>query len=238
MVQPIGFGLYNGTSGLAMFFAYLGAVSGKTVYTGLAREAVDAFHSQVRTRAVSSIGAFDGIGGAIYALSHLARLWNDQHLMSEVNDLVSRVISSIEKNRALDVGEGAAGCIAGLLSAHGASRRNAFLKAAVTCGEQIIRYWSPADTPLTGFAHGAAGISLALLELWRETGRQDFLEKAREVVQYERNLFSAEHGNWPDLRLDSTRTDSPGVSGYKSAWCHGAIGIGLARVRCQPASAS
>lgn len=230
-IQPIGVDLYWGTSGLAMFLAYLGAVSGNAVYTDLARETVRAIRVQLGGRAAESLGAFDGLGGLMYVLSHLSRLWNDQDLIFEVQELAGRAASLVEKNTSLDVGEGAAGCIAGLLSAYASSKASVFLDVAISYAEQIIHHWSPTETALAGFAHGAAGISVALLDLWRETGRRDFLEKAREMIRYERALFSVEHANWPDLRQRTDKTIALGLHRYKTAWCHGATGIGLARVR-------
>ncbi|MBL8222691.1 MAG: hypothetical protein JNL62_25860, partial [Bryobacterales bacterium] len=64
-----------------------GAVSGNAVYTDLARETVRAIRVQLGGRAAESLGAFDGLGGLMYALSHLSRLWNDQDLIFEVQEL-------------------------------------------------------------------------------------------------------------------------------------------------------
>ena len=125
-------------------------------------------------------------------------------LTRESEEHVSRLTELIERNRSLDIGDGAAGCIAGLLSVVGKSDSTIFLDTAVLCGEQIVRSWASVDAPLAGFAHGAA-----LLQLWRETGRADFLAKAREVVHHQRGLFSSEVGNWPDLRPDIDSTRSP-----------------------------
>jgi lantibiotic modifying enzyme len=85
---------------------------------------------------------------------------------------------------------------------------------------------------LTGFSHGAAGVSWALLELAVLTGEERFREAARAGIAYERSLFSREMGNWPDLR-EQPRIN-PTVSDHRNtfmvAWCHGAPGIGLARL--------
>ena len=138
LIQPIGFGLYGGTSGLAMFFAYLGAISGNAAYTGLARETVKTIRLQVGNRAVGSIGAFEGLGGVIYALSHLSRLLNDQDLILEADELagrVARLIETTERSTLVRV----TGCIAGLLSVYGLSKAPAFLNVAVACGEQVMR---------------------------------------------------------------------------------------------------
>jgi lantibiotic modifying enzyme len=73
-------------------------------------------------------------------------------------------------------------------------------------------------------------MGLALLELFAATGRGEFLDGGRAAFAYEDRLFDPQRGNWPDLR-----PYPPGHSlsalRYKTAWCYGAAGIGLARLR-------
>jgi len=88
-------------------------------------------------------------------------------------------------------------------------------------------------------AHGAAGIAWALCELATLSGKERFLLTAREALVYERSLFSRAHGNWPDLRVSTAPEGGSGKSpGEKKAdatsWCHGAPGIGIARLMCLP----
>jgi lantibiotic modifying enzyme len=56
------------------------------------------------------------------------------------------------------------------------------------------------------------------------------------AIDYERSLFSAEVGNWPDLRVFDVPQDQATATPfrYPTAWCYGAPGIGLARLRCLP----
>jgi len=78
---------------------------------------------------------------------------------------------------------------------------------------------------LTGFSHGAAGIAFALLCLHGACGDARFLAAAEQALDYEAAVFYQSQGNWPDFR--SAQKISP-VCG--NTWCHGAPGIGLARV--------
>jgi lantibiotic modifying enzyme len=52
---------------------------------------------------------------------------------------------------------------------------------------------------------------------------------AEDALAYESALFDPSENNWPDLRGDRTRTD-PSAPAFMVAWCHGAAGIGLARI--------
>jgi lantibiotic modifying enzyme len=159
----------------------------------------------------------------------------------------------------LDITSGSAGAIAGLLDllplADGdAARRGRLLDAAARHGRRLVDrarrgergwHWAPEAAPATehglcGFSHGAAGMAWALLALHRATGEPDFAHGGREAMRYERSWFSRDEQNWPDLRslYDPTLgalADAAAAQGgrrlaYMSAWCHGAPGIGLARL--------
>jgi lantibiotic modifying enzyme len=85
---------------------------------------------------------------------------------------------------------------------------------------------------LTGFSHGASGAACALLEVAAITRQAELATVAEQAFSYERSLFDPEVRNWPDLRTGhGAVTDRRGPSSYPVAWCHGAAGIGLARLR-------
>ena len=149
--------------------------------------------------------------------------------------------ASIAADRSFDVLKGAAGAILGLLALHRTAGDEAALAAAVACGRHLLQ--SRATDPdgnlgwhahpgrtrhLTGISHGAAGIALALLRLYRSTGDADFRAAAEQALTYERKLFMPRSGNWPDLRFRAF----PDGADTTCQWCHGGSGIGLARVAC------
>ena len=102
---------------------------------------------------------------------------------------------------------------------------------------------------LLGLAHGAAGMAHALLELYHATGNEAYRYAAEQAFLYEHQFFDAQESNWPDFRhipvsdylvagrMDDLRDDlkagrvPPYTLQYGEAWCHGAPGIGLTRLR-------
>ena len=54
-------------------------------------------------------------------------------------------------------------------------------------------------------------------------GREDFAAAASECLAFEDSSYDAERHNWPDLR-------GGGAPTFPCQWCHGAPGIGLARL--------
>jgi lantibiotic modifying enzyme len=82
---------------------------------------------------------------------------------------------------------------------------------------------------LTGFAHGMSGIAAALLEFYHITQNEDSLNLALSAMNYENSCFNTDVNNWPDFRqFDTSRKQKNNCS---MAWCHGAPGIGLQRLR-------
>jgi lantibiotic modifying enzyme len=95
------------------------------------------------------------------------------------------------------------------------------------------------EPPLGGFSHGTAGIAYALLHLAGRSGDERFRDCALSALEFDRSLFVPELGNWADLRVFPNRKpkggrvdeDGPGEARTNMvAWCHGAPGIGLARL--------
>jgi type 2 lantibiotic biosynthesis protein LanM len=244
-LAPVGMDLYSGLPGIALFLSYAGTLLRDDTYTSLARRAVDGILSHIDqfSSDLPGIGAFEGWGGTLYTLTHLALLWNDEELLSQGEELVEVISGYIDEDENYAVMDGAAGAIATLLTFHHATPSASALQTAVVCGDHLLSTAQTMETglgwvvprlgprPLLGFAYGAAGIAWALLRLADASGCQRFRDSARKAIAYERSLFSAQAQNWPDLRQVSVK-DEP--EQFPVAWCHGAAGIGLARLRILP----
>lgn len=249
-LDPLGIDLYDGLPGVALFLAYLGAITGEERYTALAQAALMTLRRQVERNQsfITSIGGFDGWGGVIYTLTHLGTLWDEQALLGEAEAIVEYLPTLTEQDELLDIIGGAAGCIGSLVSLYRCAPSERMLTAVIQCGDRLIARaqamehgigWTTKVVgikPLTGFSHGTAGMAWALLELAALTGEEHFHAAALSAHAYERSLFSPEAGNWPDLRdlETSRRTLDDGERSFAMAWCHGAPGIGLARLRSLP----
>jgi type 2 lantibiotic biosynthesis protein LanM len=248
-IHPLDPGLYDGLSGCSLFLAYLAAETGDRSYERVARKALTLARRHLdRGRAsgvrVAGLGGFTGIGGIIYTLSHLAVLWDDASLLDEAKAYSADVPALVAADGTLDVIGGSAGAIAALHVLGGISASDGVLEAAVLCGERILHQQQPqgtgvawktdvdCDRPLTGFSHGAAGIAWALLKLAAWSGEARFRQTAEAAIAYERSTFVAEQANWPDHRARPGGARS-GVR-CEVAWCHGAPGIGLARIDSLP----
>ncbi len=238
-VAPIGLDLYDGIPGVAIFLAQLGSLSGDRRYSELAGAAARTVQQQFEATSTHDVvGGFTGWGGIIYMLSTLGALWADTALFDEAEAALRLLPEFIRRDKALDVIGGSAGCALALRSLHACRPSGLIVDLARACGERLLETaqtmkdgfgWPCGGSntePLTGFAHGSAGIGLALLEIARLTGDAQFREAALKAFAYERALYSSEHRNWPDLRENA-------AAQFAAAWCHGAPGIGLSRLCAQ-----
>lgn len=245
-LDSAGFHLYDGLPGIILFLAYLGAVTREDRYTALALAATATLRGKIEALLSSPmpIGAFHGWGGVVYTFTHLGVLWDQPDLLDEANRLVERLPMLVEQDERFDIISGAAGCIGGLLCLYSCAPSEQIRAAVVKCGAHLVERaicmeqgvgWVSKGTarlPLAGFSHGAAGIAWALLEAAALTGEARFRSTALAAMAHERSLFCPAQGNWRDLREFDVSGQTPNRDGetFMTMWCHGAPGIGLARL--------
>jgi type 2 lantibiotic biosynthesis protein LanM len=246
--------LYDGNAGIILFLSYLGIITGNTRYSDMVESAYLTMHKQVERfeAQLQAVGVFEGLGSVIYLLSHLGTIWNDPTLLAEAHRLAKRLPDLIQKDTALDLLSGSAGCILSLLSLYHASPKPEILAIALMCGDHLLEKARPAKDglawelsmsaePPTGMAHGTAGCSLSLFALAAISGEERFHRLALATLAYERSIFSPQTQNWPDLlEPEKSRvarhaplTTENGTR-YQATWCHGAPGIGLSRLASLP----
>ena len=236
----LGPNLYDGTSGIALFLAELHAKTSeeahrRTALGGLRQASLASGASDDE----SALALFVGRLGVAHAGRRIGALTSKDLPESSAS---STDLSDARPNRKVDLISGKAGAILALLAWYRGGEAK-FLRAAVRLGKEVCRAalrqgpcwswvadWSSDESGprLTGLAHGAAGIGLALMELYDATGEELFFDAAAGAFAYEDELFDRQHGNWPDLR----ETDEPSSTPrFAIAWCHGCPGITLARLR-------
>lgn len=235
---PLGADLYSGLPGVALFLAQLGAITGEQRYTELAQAALSTLRRLLDRSEVTLIGGFNGWGGVVYMLAQLGALWSQPELLCEAERLAESLPVLIANDTHFDIVSGAAGCILSLLSLYHCAPARRTLDLAIQCGDHLLATAQPQDQgvgwpvptlaseAMLGLAHGAAGIALALGRLATASGEERFRAAALAALAYERSRFVPEYGNWPDLR--ATKPDQPPL--FPNFWCHGAPGIGLARL--------
>jgi lantibiotic modifying enzyme len=172
----------------------------------------------------------------IYALCLCADLLSEPALRDDAA-MAARLITPewIAGDEAFDLMSGSAGAILGLIALYQAAGDGAALETAVRCGDHLLAHRQAAGPGaawrtgraqfMTGLSHGAAGIALALLRLARSAGHDRFKAAADDAIRFENSTFDAAERNWPDFRYHTEARPA-----FMNTWCHGAPGIGMARL--------
>jgi type 2 lantibiotic biosynthesis protein LanM len=240
-LRPLRMALYDGVAGVALFFAALEHVSGDGGRIASAallplRRFIASADTNRMIEEGYTLGAATGIGSFVYVLSRCARFLQDSALLGDARAAAERITPGrIAADDAYDVTAGAAGAILGLLALHEATGDSVVLGRAELCGDHLLEKREPTGSGrawrsingrfMTGLSHGAAGIALALLRLSAASGAGRFREAAEEAMAYEDSVFDETEGNWPDFRHAPEQPLT-----FMNTWCHGAPGIGLARL--------
>jgi lantibiotic modifying enzyme len=238
-----GASLYEGTAGIAIFLAHLFSFSRDTIHKCTLEGALKHVLGQLGSRdELPDIGFYTGLTGIAYTLIEAGQILQHDRLVERgINELL-RLRQVKPDPQTVPVISGSAGVIPVLIDVASRFGRGELIETALLHGENLLagadksaHGWSWETRArwlrnLTGHSHGTAGIAWSLLELHAATGDERFRNAAREALRYERHHFNAERRNWPDFRkLDESGTwHEPRCA---TAWCHGAPGIGISRLR-------
>jgi type 2 lantibiotic biosynthesis protein LanM len=242
-VGLLGTAFYHGQGGIAVFLAALERAFPGEGYGEAAAGALRLLSEGLRlfgrphdTGDKVSLGGMSGLGSLVYSFLRAGELLRRDDFIGDAEKLTGFISEPlIEADKDLDVMAGSAGAILALLALYRHTGGEPLLETATRCGRHLLnrrvpaaagfRAWPTVDGKLlTGFSHGAAGISYALFKLFEQSGLSEFREAACEGMEYERHVFVPEQSNWPDFRSSEQEPTFP------NQWCHGATGIGYSRL--------
>jgi len=251
--QSLGATVYDGTAGVSAFLASLFKCSSEPLHRSTALAAIrHAMEHRSNPGDQFAAGVFSGGFGIALTAIEVGQQLETPDLVESGLLTLQDSASVLHEDQEIDVIGGSAGAIPILIGVGKKFELPNCFDLAVRHGELILKRSTrqltkgtasaPGTTPferlwknpafgrdgLTGYSHGNAGFANALLELFHLTSDERYREAAREALVFERRWFDIAQQNWCDLRVVSE--NAPAVS---CAWCHGAPGIGLARLRTQ-----
>ncbi len=262
LTEPAGGGIYQGTAGISVFLSELYKQTNDAELKKTVMGAVKHSIEEAKKLPFSSFGFHSGRIGIAYAVNKCGQIFNNEEYLKTALGLVLEMRGNESKDIGIDMIAGAGGAIPIILQLAEYYNNDQLFEIAFDLGENLIRtanyeltgwsWGSNRETQarnLCGYAHGAAGIGHALLELYNASGSNYFLYAAEQAFIYERQFFNPQENNWPDFRhgelglyyyyesREQLRERAkngefgPYQNKYMSAWCHGAPGIGLSRLR-------
>ncbi|WP_280771570.1 type 2 lanthipeptide synthetase LanM family protein [Salipaludibacillus daqingensis] len=235
-IAPVGLDFYNGNSGIALFLGYLGYYTGDKRFTKGAEEALVPILEDMKTYSQNgqySLGAYSGVGGGFYTLARLASVSENRFFERHLIDALPSFQELIKADTIYDYIGGAASALDIFLSIYKQFGTEEALKAAEKCANHLITHailapeggiaWKSSnhDVPLTGYSHGTGGIAAALSSLYTFTKNGTLVSAIEKALEFERRFYDSHTRNWT----------TPGRDEISVAWCHGAPGILLSRLR-------
>ncbi len=212
-----GDGFAHGRAGIACFLAACHAATGDPAFRDTALAALAPLVRRLRGRGAArrlaaehGIGAENGVGGIVYGLARTAALLGDAGLLRAAG----AAAAALRPRRggdddAIGIARGTAGAALGLLALHAVGGEGDALAWAAESGGRLRERVASIRPRAPGFAHGAAGVAHAFLRIHRATGDPRFRGDAEGAFESGR-----------------ARAAPAKLAG---AWCHGAVGVGLAR---------
>lgn len=234
---PVGIDLYQGAAGIGLFLAQSWAIHKDNRMLATARGAFAHCLATIERTGFRRGGLYTGLTGIGWALFRSGFLIDDPELVEAGQQLCRSVLMSQSQPRLLDVISGHAGEILGQIEVFGC------MPSVVQLANELSDDWTESAVsavqeplkvlpiPLTGLAHGAAGVGLALLEVARCVSDTALFEQGVKAFEYEEAHFSPICRNWADLREPSYGRGETHARFAAVGWCHGATGIGMARLR-------
>lgn len=225
--------LYSGKLGIAIFLSNLSKHIGVNKYNKTINAIVsDGISHYKGINKEVNISFASGLTGLIHTLIETDPILYEETML-ELSDLIG--LDDIKNDEILDFIGGAAGCLSVLCSLYRVTKSKKVLSKCLDLGNHLMnkrvldsvsqhKCWisSNVGTPLTGYSHGASGIGLALLKLYEISGKTEFKEAFYEALKFENYHYVESENNWKDLRNNKSE--------FQNSWCHGASGIGLARI--------
>ncbi len=243
IINPLDNSLYEGLLGNALFFATMYQMTEQARYLDIVEKILVAVNlDKMLYNKPQSLSAFTGEAGYAYSYYYLGLLLQRQDLKEQGIQHILHCGNQIAEDDQYDLMAGCAGTLLVALQIYQDCLKDEVLSIAIQCGEHLIKHasqindhsigWQNAigdGSVLTGMSHGNAGIAWALAELYEETRIEKFRHYAIQALAYEREMYSPKENNWFDLRNRQNRIQKNFPEPVN--WCHGAPGIGMARIK-------
>ncbi len=184
-------------------------------------------------------GAYEGESSIVYTYILLYKESNDNKYLDYAKRHMKIVEQLIGQDTNYDLLSGNAGAAYVSLMLYDVTKEMRYLQVAERAVEILDEKsehlndgmgWTVRSEipPMSGMAHGNAGILMPVMALWKKTGKKQYEKMAEKIWKYEESLYEEEIDNWLDVRDANLKEEKTGAV----AWCHGAGGILLSRMYC------
>ena len=251
--------LYSGNAGIILFLLECYKHTGKQSYLDTSKNALERILEYCKNNVTNYYAFYTGRLGVAYICIEMYKVTKDEKYKKTALEIALQSKVFLDDTQVIiDLINGYSGTLLGLLHVYTVCEDKALLGLINTYIDTLLQkleinkhgiYCDRSEKQvrgLCGFSHGASGIGFVLLELYNLTKHMDYYHMAMLTFSYEDAYYNKELSNWPDFRkqllsLENLKDlkNKYNTGDYASftrgedmnAWCHGAAGIGLARLR-------
>ncbi|MGN0335437.1 MAG: lanthionine synthetase LanC family protein, partial [Lachnospiraceae bacterium] len=242
-MAPMDLDLYDGLGGIAIFFASVNRTYSEDRYREIFELVCKKLFAYTNYNGDSAqkyrtknSGLFKGEGSIVYTYLILYKITGKREFLTYAERHYAHFEKLFLQCETMDYLSGDAGAIIVLTKLYSETDNRKYLDAAEMLGEKIWKmskkqkegYGIVGDhddlPPLAGMSHGTSGYIMAYAYLYEKNQSPEYYERIIELLTYEKSLFDPENGNWKDLRKTGEEKNT-------TAWCHGAPGIAMARLK-------
>lgn len=245
-IRPMNMYLYDGLAGILLILYALELYDRDAAVSHMRRALEQTFFQYTDTASVEpeklqtrSTGAYNGESSIVYAYMVLYQLSGENIYLDYAKKHAHLLNRLIDEDKNYDMLSGNAGAAQVLLKMYTVLKDNQYLKMAVRAVDVLeksaVRQEKGIGWPveknmpaMAGMAHGNSGILMPVTAFWKITGDEKYEKFAEQIWQYEEYLYDSRINNWTDVRSKEEKIDDIGTV----AWCHGAGGILLSRLKC------
>ena len=231
--KGIGLNYYSGSAGILEFFTLLSSKFQDAVFIETIEGIVENSFDNLDSLEFDMNFHF-GKWGVLMSVLKASRQLSNTKWSKKAKSKADKILNEpLEKYKSEKL-NGVSGLVPSLITMNHFFNEDIYIDKLQEIGNYILSsaekdsdYWSwdsdLNNSALTGFGHGASGIAFALFQLSEVLQNDDYKEAALKALKFEDYHFHQREGNWKDLR----HTNAPSMI----AWCHGAAGIALSRLK-------
>lgn len=241
-IAPCNMYLYNGISGILIFFYLLKQYSENQKFADMFKmleHQIYDYTCRVRKKekvvCEENCGLYNGEASIVY--TYLILYWEsgEKKYLKYAEEHAEILARIAERDSKIDLLEGKAGALLAFCYLYQIKKKEKYLLEARKIADQILESsvevsggigWRHEQNGrlLLGMAHGNAGIMVAMSNLYQLTREKKYYECFQKAFIYEYQNYDLLTGDWKDFRRDGFK------EGIPAAWCHGSGGILLSRL--------
>lgn len=221
-VDTLGGELYEGLSGVSLFYHYLYEMTQEKQYKKLR----DYTFNMAMKRAANSKynSGLQGYASLLYPAVKVLSLGPGRKYKQAIQEVYNFLNMSVENYSGVDWMHGKSSIIELLTQVYEYNTDKEFLYLARDYANALMKEINedPDKIHISGFSHGYSGIATALIKLNKYFHDNTFKEYGINLLNKESVFYNNNLNGWVDEQLD-TET--------RNYWCRGSVGIGLSRLK-------